>query len=228
MWTVILKPIPLCSLKVQNKGKQLPIKTSELSRQRRKTGQNNSSNNKSKGLISQVHVIVEPCRKTERGERWLGALEHWSIGSKTAMDIFVQMAPDATPHFYALGSADWTMVGRNMIGFAPSFMGNLKGSQYERHGLGFDWSWLRTPPWWWSISNSTPANALTVSEQPTKMCCITQKVASCLTYLHHRNHFSDDCPNDVTSMWVCNVDVMFPSPILSSLISVIWTNLVFV
>lgn len=134
--------------------------------------------------------------------------EHWRISSKNSHGLgrcLPQMAPDTTPHFHALS----------------------QGKQTEPCSAG---TWLVLPPLLWIIwravstrgmelaltgvdftssntslkvtSNSTSANALKMSEQPIKMCCIAQGVASCLTYLYHQNHFSDDCPNDVTPMWV--------------------------
>lgn len=129
MWTVILKHIPLCSLIVQNKGKQLPIETSELSRQRRKTSQNNSSsNNKSKGLIFRVHVNVEPLR--EDGEsrvitRSIGGFEGEQRWTRQVFATNVS-GLNSTLLCTQSGKADWTMLSRNMVGFAPSFMDNLK------------------------------------------------------------------------------------------------------
>lgn len=125
---------------------------------------------------------------------------------------------------HSAGKADWTMLGGNMVGFAPSFMDNLR-ERVSTWGMelaltGVDFYVFVTPPCAWTQLQPTPE---TMSEQPVKMCCIAH---SCFPYLHHQDHCSDDCPNDVTPMWVeCNVDMMFPSPNMSSSsVSAISTN----
>lgn len=137
MWTVILKHIPLCSLIVRNKGKQLPIETSELSRQRRKTSQNNSSsNNKSKGLIFRVHVNVEPLREDGESRVLTRSIGGFEGEQRWTRQVFATNVSglNSTLLCTQSGKADWTMLSRNMVGFAPSFMDNLK-EQVSTRGM---------------------------------------------------------------------------------------------
>lgn len=196
MWTVSLKHIPLCSLIVQKKGKQLPIKTSELSRQRRKTSQNNSSSNNKRICFPSACKCGEQWREQsanqERCRIWSGAEKILLLFSF----FFLFFVPQTAPHFYALS---W-------------------GKQTEPCSAG---TWLVLPPLLWIIwravstrgmeaaltavdftsSNSTSANALEKCLNGPLKCVALQRVASCFTYLHHQNHFSDDCEYNVMLMW---------------------------
>lgn len=125
----------------------------------------------------------------------------------------------------------------SVFGLISTFQCTQQGKQTEPCSAG---TWLVLPPLLWIILALTgvdfyvfvaPLRAWTqlqptpetMSEQPVKMCCIAH---SCFPYLHHQDHCGDDCPNDVTPVWVeCNVDMMFPSPNMSSSsVSAISTN----
>lgn len=144
MWTVILKHIPLCSLIVENTGKQLPIK--KLSRVQQAEKKNRPKitllpNNKSKGFIFRVHVNVEPRR--ERETVLTRSIREFWVKLRFFFFFLPQMAPDTTPHFYALSQGKQTepcSAGTWLV--LPPLLWIIWSSQYERHGVGFDWSWL--------------------------------------------------------------------------------------
>lgn len=140
-------------------------------------------------------------------ERWReerANYEQLKILSQTAVDP----GPNCCRHNSTFlctqsGKADWTMLGRNMVGFAPSFMGiwravSTRGMKLALTGVDF-----------MSLNNSLKMTKLklnfsqchNMSEQPSNFSCITQRVASCFTFLHHSNHFSNDYPDGVTPMW---------------------------
>ena len=87
------------------------------------------------------------------------------------------MAPDTTPHFYALSQGKQTepcSAGTWLV--LPPLLWiiwravSTRGMELALTGV--DFTSFRTPPCGW---NSTSANAWTMFEQPIKMCCIAQK-----------------------------------------------------
>lgn len=121
-------------------------------------------------------------------ERWAEAganQEHWRICSKTLIDLAGFFATNGSRHSATFlctrpGKADWTMLGRNMVGFAPSFIDNLRSSQYERHEVK---RWLeltlcpRTPPWRWPQTQLQPM-CWQCLNSPFKCVALHKRVAS--------------------------------------------------